>query len=81
MNKRQEAIWHRLVDITKGCRNDMHEPDEHGIKAKVVGNHLDNAFGDRQGSGEFVVIIDRDTDTIHKTEAFNLADLIALARR
>jgi len=77
----------RLLQITRGCRPDMHEPDEHGIKARIVGDHLDNAFGEDirieaiEGNfQEFVVILERDTNHGRKTEKFNLATLIALAR-
>jgi hypothetical protein len=73
----------RLLSATKGCRVDMHEPDEQGIKAVVVGTDLDNAMGDRpvilpSGRAEFCVAISRDDGT--GTEWFNLASLIALAR-
>ena len=69
----------RLLRVTRECRPDMHEPDEQGVKAVVTGNHLDNAMGDSvAGScGEFVVTIHRDGS---KSESFNLASLIALAR-
>ena len=83
----------RLLKITKGCREDMHEPDEQGVKAKVIGDHLDNAFGDSiridaiidgyqefvviHGYQEFVVILNREGHI----EKFNLATLIALARK
>ena len=74
----------RLLKITKGCREDMHEPDEQGVKAKVIGDHLDNAFLDSiridaiiDGYQEFVVILNREGHI----EKFNLATLIALARK
>jgi hypothetical protein len=73
----------RLLSITAGCRDDMHEPDEQGVKASVTGYSLDNAMGDhiseeavKKGYQELVVIISRDG----KYEPFNLASLIALAR-
>lgn len=75
----------RLQNITRGCRPDMHEPDEQGIKARVVGDHLDNAMGEyisadqiEGGYQEFVVILERDGI---EREKINLATLIALARR
>lgn len=78
----------RLLSITTGCRPDMHEPDEQGLKARVVGDHLDNAFGDRvdveqitKGFQEFVVILERFDGGEFRIETFNLADLIALARK
>ncbi len=75
----------RLLAITDGCRDDMHEPDEQGLSARVVGSHLDNAFGDHisgefleKGYQELVVILNRDDG---RAEKFNLASLIALARK
>ncbi|MBI4473738.1 MAG: hypothetical protein HY646_13810 [Acidobacteria bacterium] len=56
-----------LQTITDGCRDDMHEPDEQGLKARVVGTQLDNAFGEdvrgealAGGYQELVVILERD---------------------
>ncbi len=76
----------RLSAITDGCRDDMHEPDEQGLSARVVGTHLDNAFGEsitgeflERGYQEIVVILERDSDG--RVEKFNLASLIALARK
>ena len=69
----------RLQEITDGCREDLHEPDEQGISATVVGDHLDNAMGDAafpHNCGEFVVTLRRGD----REERFNLATLIALAR-
>lgn len=78
----------RLLKITEGCRPDMHEPDEQGLSARVVGTVLDNAFGDGvdgrlvfQGAQEIVVILERDLERGRIAEPFNLATLIALARR
>jgi hypothetical protein len=79
----------RLLAITSGCRTDMHEPDEQGLKAMVVGDHLDNACGHYigveqivGGFQEFVVILKRfDEKEGWQTESFNLANLIALARQ
>lgn len=87
---RLRAILARLLETTDGCRPDMHEPDEQDIKARVIGDHLDNAMGDlidahliESGSQEFVVCIER--LKYHPTRLvvarFNLADLIALARK
>jgi hypothetical protein len=73
----------RLLEITEGCREDMHEPDEQDLSASVVGNHLDNAFGEDidegqmgRGSQEFVVFLERNG----MYSKFNLATLIAFAR-
>lgn len=75
-----EQMKERLNQITLGCRPNMHEPDEQGIKVSVIGDHLDNAFGTRitidSGFQEYIVIIKRRG----KQEKFNLANLIALAR-
>jgi hypothetical protein len=79
----------RLKNITKNCRPDMHEPDEQGISAMVVGDHLDNAHGSSVGRGynierglcyqEFVVVLKN--EETGEMEPFNLATLIALARK
>jgi hypothetical protein len=75
-----------LVRFTHGCREDMHEPDEQGIDAHIVGNHLDNAFGNGvvkemmdEGCQEFVVILEN--ENTDKQMKINLANLIALARK
>lgn len=69
----------RLLKITQGCREDMHEPDEQGITVCVKGHYLDNEMGDNPvtNSGELTVGITRNG----KIEWFNLAGLIALARK
>ena len=80
MNREQE-ILRQLKLFTVDCRFDMHEPDEQGISAEVVGDHLDNAMGgyigDDQACQEFVVILKNEDNEELKV---NLADLIALAR-
>ena len=75
-----------LKAFTEDCREDMHEPDEQGIRAWVVGTHLDNAFGNRIDeraimtySQEYVVILDKVEEG--KIIKLNLATLIALARK
>lgn len=90
---RHAEIVARLQAITKGCRPDMHEPDEQDLKARVVGYALDNAMGSavdvtalQRGFQEFVVILERFFEGRPKghglmLEAFNLADLLAIARR
>lgn len=74
----------RLNQITSGCNIEMHEPDNDGVSARVIGYKLDNAMGDsvidsaiKDGWQELVVIIEKDG----KKEFFNLACLIALARK
>jgi hypothetical protein len=86
-------FYDRLTSVTAGCRDDMHEPDEQSLKARVVGTHLDNAFGDSiiedavvRGFQEYVVVLERyfveDGAGGEKiaVEKFNLATLIALAK-
>lgn len=75
----------RLVSITSRCNEEMHEPDNEGVSATVVGDHLDNAFGDSILSidspkcpQEYVVVL---LDTKGRKENFNLSSLIALARK
>ena len=75
-----------LRHITRDCRPDMHEPDEQGVKAHVIGDHLDNAMGNsiipgllEKHAHELVVIIQR-ADYDPPLYRFNLADLIAMAR-
>lgn len=77
----------RLQEITAGCRPDMHEPDEQDLKARVIGDHLDNACGESiveraicGGYQEFVVILERVLDGEIVVEKFNLATLISIAR-
>jgi hypothetical protein len=84
LDARDKKILDGLRKFTKDCREDMHEPDEQGISATVVGDHLDNACGDFISTKvinryqEFVVVLKNDKK---KQFTVNLADLIALARR
>jgi len=79
----------RLLEITAGCRPDMHEPDEQDVTARVLGFTLDNAMGNRidenaliQGWQELVVILTRTYGNgVTSYEAINLATLVALARK
>ena len=71
----------KLNLITVSCDEEMHEPN---VTARIVGFKLDNAMGDcvieeavENGWQELVVIIDDG----EKHEIFNLASLIALARK
>ena len=80
----QSEMLSLLLSITEGCRPDMHEPDEQGLSARVVGTILDNAFGDHifedlpgRDYQEIVIVLERDG----RVEKFNLASLIALARK
>jgi len=78
--KMQEML-ERLKIVLKDCREDMHEPDEQGITVAVTGYHLDNAMGDdpKRNCGEMTVGIMKNHDG--HFEWFNLATLIALARK
>lgn len=42
----------QLVDFANehGLREDWHEPDEQGIDARIIGTHLDNAFGSTESA-------------------------------
>lgn len=75
----------RLAMATRGCRDDMHEPEEQGVSAVFSGVHLDNAHGDNPMTNnlEYTVgIIFSDPVTgVKHMEWFNLATLIALARK
>lgn len=83
-----EYLKERLEGLKKflaKCSSDMHGPDEQGISAHVIGDHLDNAMGEhisatavRNGSQEFVVIL---VDEQGRQFLINLATLIALARK
>ena len=75
----------KLLQITEGCREDMHEPDEQGLGADVHGHYLDNAFSPDTPTREIRVKLTRAHGTGDfvrlETEYFNLATLIALARK
>ena len=65
-------------------RSNWHEPDEQGITAKVIGDHLDNACvwqsataawsARNEKHGEFTVILFADKRPIYQV---HLADLLA----
>lgn len=67
-----------LCEITRRCREDMHEPDNEGITAVVTGKYLDNACGNEIGTNEIVVELRDSTRGI--CARVNLATLIAFAR-
>ena len=89
LSKYMQDDLDRLKNITEGCRPDMHEPDEQELSAAVSGQHLDNAMGDRiqpwllerrRGvRGIAAAFASRKKGIMQ--ENFNLATLIALARR
>ena len=80
-------VLEKLLQITEGCRENMHEPDEQGLSAKVFGSRLDNAFPTKgkfvnvHQDGELKVKLIREYDDEVESSYFNLADLIALARK
>lgn len=83
-----EKTLERLQRITHDCRGDMHEPDEQGLEARLVGTNFDNAFGDtidieriKMGFQEMVVVFTRWEKGGVTSETFNLATLIALAKK
>lgn len=76
--------WVRLCKVTERCRGSMHEPDEQDISAIVTGYIFDNAMGDnpRNNNAELTVGIKTYLpDGDYSVEWFNLASLIALARK
>jgi len=62
----------RLLEVTQGCADNMHEPPV--ILVGVWGEKLDNAG---LGHEAFMVLVNENTG---RSETFNLANLIALAR-
>lgn len=81
-----------LNQFTVECREDMHEPDEQGLSASVVGTDFNNADGDvldsnllLEGRQEIVVILrsdEREEGTGFRiTHKINLASLVALAKQ
>ena len=89
MINRHIEILSELRKVTAPCGRDMHEPDEQGLKVRIVGDHLDNACGNyidadaiADGYQEYVLCFQRlDAETKSFVRArINLADLIALAR-
>lgn len=75
-------MWKRelksLIQWTRGCGEDMHEPDEAGVYVELVDGMLDNAGG--SGEAGFYLIRD-DGKRKRKSQFFNLANIIALARK
>jgi hypothetical protein len=79
------AIRDRLRALTAECRDDMHEPDCQGVRVvKTKGTKLDNAYG---ASETFVGVTNTErrfllrNDETGEEAWFNLADVIALARK
>lgn len=85
LNHLMQSALDGLKDFTQDCRADMHEPDESGITASIIGTQLDNAFGNHVseecivgGFQEQVVVLHHAGGESYK---INLATLIALARK
>jgi len=77
-----ELMEQTLIDVTRDCGKDMHEPDN--VTARIVGYKLDNAMGEviiesaiKEGWQEYVVILERNSGEYAQ---INLATLIAYAR-
>jgi hypothetical protein len=77
-NTRLGKVLGDLCDITRECREDMHEPDEQSLTAVVKGKSFDNAMGDET---EKHLVLTRRTRTSTEVVTINLCDLIALARK
>lgn len=43
MHGRLDKMVQELVNLTRDCRPDMHEPDEQGLYGRMIGDGLDNA--------------------------------------
>lgn len=73
-----------IQSMTEYCRDDMHEPDEAGITAKVFNSNgsFDNAMGNDPSDGEIIVRLTNTHPDFLQTSTLdiNLADLIALVR-
>lgn len=87
-------VGQRIADFAQehGLNPGWHEPDNSGVGARVIGNHLDNAFGaqagrsvshDGQDFTEFnVVLTVEDSKGVPQDAAvINLASLLAIAAR
>lgn len=61
-----------------GLREDWHEPDEQSVRAVVVGNHLDNAYGDYPRGSEFNIVLSHEDRNGNEPDmCINLASLLA----
>lgn len=80
INTRADLV---AVAQSLSVRADWHEPDEQGVSARIIGDHLDNAMGSRtvDNVGEFNVIITREDDDEQPQDVavVNLATLLAFA--
>ena len=93
--ERLKEMLEALQEITKGCRSDMHEPDEQGLSAVAVqGYGLDNACcplihaeppidDNPQHHYDLSIFIERDMGEGKESMrvAITVADLINLARK
>jgi hypothetical protein len=80
MDRIMNATLARLCNITRRCRESMHEPDEQGVEVAVFDGSFDNAMMDHTEAHIKLHRTDA-TDASVEVESFNLACLIALARR
>jgi hypothetical protein len=69
-----------LLRITRGCRPDMHEPDEQGVSATVRGRAFDNAGFEFEMRLTLRRTSERGDGSEESTATVNLATLVALAR-
>ena len=78
-NNRLMNTKREIQQMTENCREDMHEPGEAGVDAKVFNptGSFDNAMGNHPANGEIIV---RLTNADNEILDINLADLIALVR-
>lgn len=84
MQRRLQTYAIGLIEFARchGLRHDWNKPDNEGVTATIIGDHLDNAMGPKiigslleSGHHEYVIRLKgpkRDMDV-------NLADLLALA--
>lgn len=76
-----------LQQVTKDCRENMHEPDEQNLTVLIRGHIFDNSMGSHPDKNQGEITIGFVDDTVppylqdEKAEWFNLANLIALARK
>lgn len=68
-----------LLNATKGCRPDMHEPDEQDVRAYV--ENTDGHFDNAGVGGELTLVLTaNEGESDYKERRINMANLVALAR-
>ena len=65
-----------LLEITKGCRASMHEPDEQEVSAELQDGSFDNAGGYEMA----LILYNQSDNTTMRKATMNMASLVALAR-